>query len=174
MKIHHVKKARKDYPEAGIKKGESYYWWKPRYGGIRRSKTYPSRQELTQSDFLCRVYDIEDELNSIEIDIEGKSREEIEQEIENELQGIIGEIEDLRDECEEKLDNMPEQLQDTSDAGMLLQERIEALDGWINDLENIDINIEEEEELEKMDEMELQVRIDEILDEISECCYGGS
>jgi len=168
MKIHFVKKARKDYPEAGIKKGESYYWWKPRYGGIRRSKTYPSRQQLTQSEFLCRVYDIEDELEEgIEIDV-SQPPEEIEKEIESWLQEIILEIEELRDECEEKLDNMPYQLQDTSEAGMLLQERIDALDEWISDLENVDISIGEG------DEEEIRERVDEILDEIGSCNYGGS
>jgi len=165
LKIHFVKKARKDYPEAGIKKGESYYWWKPRYGGIRRSKTYPSRQELTQSEFLCRVYDIEDELSSIEIDIEGKNKEEIEQEIRDTLESIISEIEELRDECEDKLYNMPEQLQDTSEAGILLQERIDALEDWISELENIDISIEDDDNI--------QERVEEILDEISECGYRG-
>ena len=165
MKVHFVKKARKDYPEDGIKKGESYYWWKPRYGGIRRSKTYPSRQELTQSEFLCRVYDIEDELSSIEIDIEGKNKEEIEQEIRDTLESIISEIEELRDECEDKLYNMPEQLQDTSEAGILLQERIDALEDWISELENIDISIEDDDNI--------QERVEEILDEISECGYRG-
>ena len=165
MKVHFVKKARKDYPEAGIKKGESYYWWKPRYGGIKRSKTYPSRQELTQSEFLCRVYDIEDELSSIEIDIEGKNKEEIEQEIRDTLESIISEIEELRDECEDKLYNMPEQLQDTSEAGILLQERIDALEDWISELEAIDISIEDNDDI--------QERVEEILDEISECGYGG-
>ena len=165
MKVHFVKKARKDYPEDGIKKGESYYWWKPRYGGIRRSKTYPSRQELTQSEFLCRVYDIEDELSSIEIDIEGKNKEEIEQEIRDTLESIISEIEELRDECEDKLYNMPEQLQDTSEAGILLQERIDALEDWISEFENIDISIEDDDNI--------QERVEEILDEISECGYRG-
>jgi len=166
LKVHFVKKARKDYPEDGIKKGESYYWWKPRYGGIRRSKTYPSRQELTQSEFLCRVYDIEDELSSIEIDIEGKSKEEIEQEIRDASECIISEIEELRDECEDKLYNMPEQFQDTSGAGILLQERIDALEDWISELEAIDISIEDDDNI--------QERVEEILDEISECSYGGS
>jgi len=169
LKVHFVKKARKDYPEDGIKKGESYYWWKPRYGGIRRSKTYPSRQELTQSEFLCRVYDIEDELSvirtQIETNIEGKNKEEIEELIRDALEMIIIEIGELRDECEDKLYNMPEQLQDTSEAGILLQERIDALEDWISELENIDISIEDDDDI--------QERVEEILDEISECGYRG-
>ena len=168
MKVYHVKKARKDYPEAGIKKGESYYWWKPRFWGVRRSKTYPSRQELTQSDFLCRVYDIEDEIaEGLEVDIEDDPSE-IESEIENWLMNIISEIEELISECEDKLYNMPEQLQDTSEAGILLQDRIDALDNWINDLEDVDISIDED-----LSEEELQDRVDEILEEIQSYGYMG-
>ena len=112
------------------------------------------------------MYDIEDELSSIEIDIEGKSKEEIEQEIRDALECIISEIEELRDECEDKLYNMPEQFQDTSEAGILLQERIDALENWISELEAIDISIEDDDNI--------QERVEEILDEISECSYGGS
>ena len=167
MKVHHVKKARKDYPEQGIKRGDSYFWWKPRYGGIRRSKTYPSRQELTQSDFLCRVYDIEDEIAE-GINIETRNPEEVENEIEGWISAITEEIEELKEECEEKLDNMPEQLQDTSETGMLLQERIEYLDEWINNLESVDTSIDRE-----ITEEELEERIEEILSELREYMYEG-
>jgi len=161
MRVHYVKKARKDYPDAGIKKGESYYWWKFRYGGIRRSKTPPTRQQLTQSEFLQQVYDIEDSIDDMEVCMEvlfGDSNE-VEQEMETRIQHIVDEIEQLRDECQEKLDNMPEQLQETSDAGILLQERIDALDNWIDEIESIDTSIDE-----NLSEEELEERVEEILE----------
>ena len=167
-KVHFVKKARKDYPEAGIKKGESYYWWKFRYGGIQRSKTFPKKWQLTRSEFLSRVYQIEDELDNIDVIIEGKKPEEVETEIQSFIDEITMEIDELKDECQEKLDNMPEQLQDSSDAGVLLQERIEALGNWIDCLESIDISIDEELKGE-----DLEDRVNEILGEISDCCYEG-
>lgn len=45
----HSQRAARDYPEAGIKKGDLYYKWSFRYGGTRKSKTYPKRSQLTQS-----------------------------------------------------------------------------------------------------------------------------
>ena len=48
-----VKSARKDNPVA--KKGESYYWWKFRYGGKRYSKTRPRPSQLTQSPYYSQV-----------------------------------------------------------------------------------------------------------------------
>lgn len=44
-------KAAKDYPEIGIKKGETYYKWSFRYGGTHKSKTYPRASQLTQSKY---------------------------------------------------------------------------------------------------------------------------
>lgn len=55
------------------------------------------------------------------------------------LEELITDIETIRDECQENLDNMPESLQ-SSPTGELLQERIDGLDEAISILENIDID----------------------------------
>lgn len=44
-------KAKKDYPEQGIQKGDTYYKWSFRYGGTHKSKTYPRPSQLTQSKY---------------------------------------------------------------------------------------------------------------------------
>lgn len=143
-RVNFVKKARKDNPV--VKKGESYYWWKFPFGGKHYSATHPKRSQLTQSDFLAQVYDIEDEMN-------GNSN--IEQFMIDEW---ISELESLRDECQDKLDNMPEQLQEGSSSGQLLQERIDALDDWISSLENIDCEIDDDEnEEDRMEEIKGEV-----------------
>lgn len=49
----------------------------------------------------------------------------------------------MRDECQEHLDNIPEQLQE-SEAGQTLQSRIDALDDALSELENIDTEFESE------------------------------
>ena len=36
-KLNYVKKARKDYPESEIQKGDSYYWWQFNYGPKNKS-----------------------------------------------------------------------------------------------------------------------------------------
>ena len=48
-------------------------------------------------------------------------------------------IEELRDETQDKLDNMPESLQESS-TGELLQERVDMLDEALDELESIDID----------------------------------
>lgn len=43
------KRANKDYPESGIKKGDTYYTWSFRYGGTYKSLKRPRPSQLTQS-----------------------------------------------------------------------------------------------------------------------------
>lgn len=73
----------------------------------------------------------------------------------------MGRIDELRDMAEESLSNMPEQLQE-GDTGIMLQERIDAMEGWRSDLEGIDLEIEEGLSDEKRND-----RLEEIRDEIS-------
>jgi len=63
--------------------------------------------------------------------------------IEDMRQDLVDEIEGMRDECEDSLQNMPDHLQETSEAGEMLQERIDAMDNWSSELDCIDIEPEE-------------------------------
>jgi gas vesicle protein len=134
-RVHTVNKARKDVKGTDIKKGDSYYWWKFRFGGKQCSKTYPKRWQLTQSDFLSELYQIEDEISEYTCESVDELKEFLEEKIQR--------IEEMRDECQEKIDNMPEQLQ-TSGSGETLQERIDNLESWIDELNAIDIDIDED------------------------------
>jgi len=159
-----VKKARKDYLEAGIKKGESYYWWKFNFSStIHRSKTAPRRSQLTQSDFLSQVYDIEDRIAEIDYD-----------NFEDEKDSIISDLENLRDETQEKLDNMPEQLQEVG-SGEILSNRVESIEEMINELEGCDLDEIDEDEIRNeveqnkdIEESERQSAIDERISETKE------
>lgn len=151
-RVQTVKKARKAYPEFGIKKGDTYYWWKFRFGSVHKSKTYPKPSQLTQSAFLGTLYGIQESL-SFDRDDLGAS-----------VETLTSEIEQLRDECQDSLDNMPEHLQDTSSSGELLTERIEALEEWANELEGIDLEIDED-----LSKKEKEARINEIVDELEAC-----
>ena len=124
-----VNKARKDIPEAGIKAGESYYWWKFRFGGKHYSKTAPKRSQLTQSAFYSQVYDIED-------DIAGAAADDSLRDI---VEDVVSRLNDLADECEGNLQNMPEQLQ-SSPTGEMLQERADALRSAAEEFEAIDLS----------------------------------
>ncbi len=169
-----VKKARKDNP--AVKKGESYYWWKFRFGSKHYSKTRPKQSQLTQSDFLSQVYEIDER-------IEGMT---IEDDFESEIEEIKSELENLQSECEEKRDNMPEQLQDAP-TGELLQGRYDSIDEMISELDGIDTECDEEAikgDLEQEDDETeeafdekvqeaIEERKEEILSEIQGVSYNG-
>jgi len=160
-----VKSARKDVAGTDIKKGESYYWWKFRYGSKKCSRTKPTRSQLTQSNFLSQLYDIEDKLSDFSCEDEDTFNAFKEE--------IMGEIEVLKDETQDSFDNIPEQLQ-SAPTGEFLQERIDALEQWYEEIDCIDCNIDEEEireeitteeEENELPEEEIQERVDEKIKE---------
>lgn len=125
MQVNKVISARKDYPDFWIKKWDTYFWWKFRYGWKRMSKEYPNKRQLTQNEFLISLYDLEDQVTNFEVNDQS--------EFDENKQSIIDEIQSLLDEQQEKLDNIPEQLQESS----VLNERIEWLQEWIDELEEV-------------------------------------
>lgn len=131
-KIHKVEKARKAIPSINVAVGETYYWWKRRFGRSKsgtvvKSKTYPKRQELTSSSYLCAVYDLEDKVNAM-------SNEEI---LNGGLEDVYSDLETIKDELEEKLENMPEGLRESSDSGQTLQQRIDATEEAMSEVEEV-------------------------------------
>jgi hypothetical protein len=144
------KKANKDYPNEGIKKGDTYYLWSFRYGGTRKSLTRPKPSQLTQSEYLSTIYELQ------ERDISGETMEELS----TLRDDIVSELEELRDAQQEKLDNMPEGLQQGS-TGELLQERYDTVDGVVSELEGIYFDEPEPGESEDLETL-LQEKADEI------------
>ena len=66
-RVHHVKKARKD--NSAVKAGQPYYWWKFRYGGVRKSASYPRQSQLCQgknSMFYAAIEALEDVCKDVE------------------------------------------------------------------------------------------------------------
>lgn len=153
-RAHFVKKAQKDYPEFGIKKGDSYWHWAFAFGPKYKSKTQPTRSQLTRSNFLSTLYAIEDSIPDALKECDPTF------DFEDFIDNLIGEIEELGDETQNSLDNMPSQLQDAN-SGQLLQERIDALESWISDLQSIDLSIEDD-----LSDEEKTNRVQEIIEEI--------
>ena len=122
-----------------INVGESYYTW-CFYGGQQQySKERPKPSQLTQNWFKQELYSIQEKIEEFE-------PEDVE-DVATFVDDIRSDAENLRDECQEHLDNMPEQLQD-SDSGQTLQERIDNLDSVIGDIDNFDSEFESEIEKE--------------------------
>jgi len=129
-RVYHVKSARKAWPP-NIEIGDEYWWWQFAFTRRRCSKTYPKRWQLTQSGFLSELWQLEDGIGER---LTGKEKDDLEGTIEE----ILDEIQDMIDQCTESRENMPEHLQDVG-SGELLQERIEALEGWMSEIQNVDL-----------------------------------
>lgn len=119
--------------------GESYYTWCFYGGQPQYSKERPKPSQLTQNWFKQELYSIQEKIEEFE-------PEDVE-DVATFVDDIRNDAESLRDECQEHLDNMPEQLQD-SDSGQTLQERIDNLDSVIGDIDNFDSEFESEIEKE--------------------------
>lgn len=78
---------------------------------------------------------------------------------------IISDLEEIRDDLQDRLDNMPEGLQQ-GDTGQLLQDRIDQLEAAISDLESIDFEDEEDGEMDEDKEIDYRVEIESALENI--------
>ncbi len=145
------RKARKDYPAAGIVKGDMYYHARlktgPASGIVLRQLKPFRRSQLTRSSFLGSLYDIEDD--------------QTEAQCVEDCRSLAERYTNLGAECQESLDNMPENLQET-DTGQLLTERIEACEAAAEEIESAFGEIDDEEkptddELEALLEVVQQV-----------------
>jgi hypothetical protein len=133
------RKARKDYPNSGIKKGDKYFYWKiktgPASGYACRSLTRPTPSQLN-TGFAGQVGEIEASLDAA-TDVDG-------------IRTVAEEIRALGEEQQEKHDNMPEGLQQ-GDTGQLLEERAQQCEEWADTIESAceeyDSRIEEIERL---------------------------
>jgi hypothetical protein len=140
-RVHKVERARKARPSAGIAVGDTYYYWtfRNRFGKGTRcfSKTYPKQSQLTRSEYLGRLVEIEERIEELTADAT----------LEETVGEIAGSLRELGEEQEEKRNNMPESLQE-SDTGNLLQERAEACSNAADELEGIDFSawVEDEDE----------------------------
>ncbi len=130
--VHHVKKARKANRNLGIKKGESYYWWKFRNGGKRISKTPPKPSQLTQSEFWSTIFGLQ----------ETSENAPAYDDIEGEIDTIKDELENIKSEIEDKISNMEQTFPNGCPSLDTLNERKDALEGAIDELGSIDTSFD--------------------------------
>lgn len=156
-RAHHVKRARRAYKDAGIKKGESYWWWRfYRSTHVNRSKVQPRPSQLTGSDFLSQLYAIQEEIEALPADAELISA----------VEDLAGRLRTLGEEQTDKRDNMPEALQD-SETGQLLEARAEACEAGADELEAIDLEFEADgEDDDEETEHAEKVHWDRVLEEV--------
>ncbi len=167
-KVTSVKSARNDYPDQGIKKGESYYWWAFMQGGRGgpkiRSKTYPKQSQLTQSAFWSAVYSVGEDHDTIPSNVD---------DMDAEIDAIKDDLQNILDETQEKYDNLPDGLQQ-GQSGEQLQGRVDAIESAISDLDSVDCSFEKDEESEDSEEDQEAARMEEIWSEVRDAIDGIS
>ena len=141
-RVTHVKKARIDNPVC--KQGEPYYWWKFRFGGKRYSSTPPKASQLTQSAYYGALYGLTENL-------EGELPPENESDFDTMRDDLASQLQEIGEECQTSLDNMPESLQEAP-TGELLQERIDACEAAVGDLESLEAPQEWQEIIDATEE----------------------
>lgn len=169
--VHYVKKARKAIPSAGVKVGDSYYWWKNRpkgsRSGIRRvSKTRPRPSQLTMSAYYGTVYAIQEQAEDAADAV--KSREDLE-DLASTLESLAEEAQAAGEECQEKFDNMPEGLQQ-GDTGQMLEARVNACSEVSEALTNAAETAREKADPdndEEGSEFDLSDAVDEVMGDLS-------
>lgn len=143
--LHFVKKARKDNKAAGVKRGESYFWWKfgPRFPK-QFSKSRPARSSyMTMSDYLGQLYDLEDGFSTTIADWESSPDSDV-ADLVGDIESLASEIENLGQEQSDKRDNMPEGLQEGGTGETLqtradeCEEMVDELNSLVQEIENMD------------------------------------
>jgi hypothetical protein len=139
-RAHFVKKARKAIKGTDIKPGDSYYWWKFRFGGKHCSKTRPRASQLTSSDKKSRAYAAAETLEDIKVDDDSTLDD-----LKSQLDDVASEVGEIAQEYRDSKDNMPEALQE-SDVAQQCEENADALESWQTDIEQCLDSIDEDAE----------------------------
>lgn len=149
--VHFVKSARKDNETQGIKKGDSYYWWKFRHGGKLISKTRPKPSQLTQSEFWQAVLSLQEENDSAPAP----------DDIDSQVDSIKDRLSEIQSELEDKISNMEQSFPNGCPSLDTLNERKDAIESAISDIESADLSFDE-----SMDDEERDDRAQEIWNDI--------
>lgn len=183
-RVHH-RKAAKDYPDAGVNKGDMYYTWKlktgPASGCTYRQKTRPKPSQLTTSEYLGQVYSFEERSAGIDASDVGSAV--------SELEDIHSDVETLGEETREKFDNMQSETPNFAEGptAELLESRADAcdemvsvLDTAIDEIRDLQINDDEADsetpagderqddaEEDSDDDTPLEEKVQTVLDDIS-------
>ena len=128
----HRRKARKDYPDNGISKGDVYYTWKFGRSGVRRSLKPPLPEQLTESEYAQEWIPLNREVSGFD----GST---------DDLLELAGRARSLGKEQQEKRGNMPDSLQGGA-TSELLEERAEECEDLADELDDLAQRLEEADE----------------------------
>jgi len=134
----YTKRAGKDYPYQGIAKGETYYEWAFFRSKPRKSKTPPTRSQLTQNEFLSEVYD------AFDVDLPAIASAD-------DLREVANRVRSAGEDLQSRFDELPEGFQQ-GENGQLMEQRAEAASSCADEIETAADELETE--LERIDAWE--------------------
>lgn len=135
--------AGKDYPEQGIKKGDTYYKWSFRYGGTHKSLKRPRPSQLTQSKYST-VYAALEELQDM-FSADGVTV----QDIVDTAQTAAETIREVASEYEDADQNMGGHQGTNSERAQACEECADELESAASEYDGVDFGPDEEYETEQ-------------------------
>ena len=133
-------KARKDYPESGIKKGDIYYSWSFYRGPVQRSLTPPKQSQLCNPKLSSAFEAVE----SLEEAIAGAtSPEDLTAALQKAIEGVQASLEEYEETVSNLKDAWPNgcpALEEATENQDNLQSCIDGLESAISDIETMDVD----------------------------------
>ena len=124
-KVHRVNKCR--VTNSAVERGEPYFWWKFPMGEKQYSATYPTRSQLTQSDYLACVFELVDGMDAFDYIDNADDFEDM-------LSEITEAIQDIQEQSQANYDNMAPMLH-AAPNGRLLEARLKVIEEVLGDLD---------------------------------------
>lgn len=113
----------------------SKYFYIDFYSGrtaVRCTSCEFKQSETTENPYYQQLWSIQEDYSERIDNADELSIADVKEE-------LVSDLENLRDEVQERYDNIPEQLQ-YGEAGQLLQDRIDSLDSAISDIESVEVS----------------------------------
>lgn len=132
----HTARAARDYPEHGIQKGDTYYWWQLWKCPKQMSKTYPKQSQLTNSKMSGAYAAVED----MESQLDECSTPE---EIVDVLQQCVDELNSVAEEYRDSASSMEDAFPGGSPTIDLCNENADNIEAYVKELEQAIQQIED-------------------------------
>lgn len=130
------KTAAKDYPDAGIVKGDTYYSWQLYKQPVRRSKTRPRPSQLTGSAKLSAAYAVQEALQ------DALDTATTPEDVVNALDDAATVTREVADEYQESADNMRDAFPNGSPTIEECEEKAAALEQFAGECDDAKASIE--------------------------------
>jgi hypothetical protein len=134
-----TQRAGKDYPDEGIKKGDTYYSWQFYTGPVHRSATYPKPSQLTGSEKKAAALRAYEDLQA------AVAAATTPEDVKSALEQASADAQDAIDMYEESISNLEEafpggcpNLDTANDERDAVQEFLDACDSAASDVEGLD------------------------------------